>query len=274
LNDLRENRQKLNILYDIGKKISPLEISSSYSSLRTSQLEKIVEKVLLHDKSILRTIDHIQIDSSEFDVSIIASAARNIMECTNLYFHISERKITPDEIELRFQTMYLNALINLTDIYQKLSFSLNGFRARLEMDSLHRTRDKIKSLSSFLVKTENEKAQILSGRKAAVNVKSPSILNKQLESAIYNVLSNSVHSLFIGLGNNSINYNGFYRTFFDVIKLLNISLAVSTIYTAHVLKDYLDLRKRFYRLINEKEKNQIKEFKSTEALTIYRITEN
>lgn len=59
----------------------------------------MVEKMLLHDHSILRLTDVLsEQGAQELDVSLIASAARSIMETANLYFHMAQRKISPRSI--------------------------------------------------------------------------------------------------------------------------------------------------------------------------------
>lgn len=86
---------------------------------------KISEKSLLHDHSILLLLSTILDQTSELDVSMIASAARNIMETTNIYFHISQRGIDTSALELRVETMVLNEIYNEIEITKKLGFSQN-----------------------------------------------------------------------------------------------------------------------------------------------------
>ncbi|MCI8349439.1 MAG: hypothetical protein HFE74_08425 [Firmicutes bacterium] len=261
----------LNTIYEIGKKITP--ISQPYTkkagALRTLQLENMVEKVLLHDKSMIHCFQIVNENLNELDTSIIASAARNIMEISNIYFHISERKIGEDEIQLRYDTMYLNAMINLQDIYKKLDFSSECFHARIEKDSLISTREEVKHNHAFQQKEKIVQDQILSGRKIIVKANPHNILEKSMESAIYNLLSNSVHSLFIGLGSNSLNNNFFYSNFFTATRLLTISLQVAVIYTAYIIKDYLELRKQLYKELNDEEKSIIKNLKSDVDLKLF-----
>ena len=70
----------------------------------------MLEKILLHDHSILLLLSVVPEQIQELDVSLIASAARNIMETTNIYFHISQRGIDTDSIEFRVDTMVLNEI--------------------------------------------------------------------------------------------------------------------------------------------------------------------
>lgn len=263
--------RNLNLICSIGIKITPINklYSKRAGSLRTLQLENIVEKIVLHDSSIIHNFMKSKENINELDISIIASAARNIMDITNLYFHISERNIGDDEIELRFYTMYLNAMTNLQDIYNKLNFSKTCFHAIIESDAILRTKEDIKNSAPFIGKMKSIQDQILSGRKAAVQITPHNIIDKNIESAIYNLLSNSVHGLFIGLGNNSVNNNLFYNNFFTAERLLTISFQIAVVFTAHVLKDYLDLRKRLYSELSVEEKSTIKDLKSDIPIKTY-----
>ena len=98
---------------------------------------------------------------------------------------------------------------------------------------------------------------------------SPHILPEQMKSAIYNLLSNSVHSLPLGLGNNSINHSSLFSGFFHEERLLVGALQVGYIYTAHVVKDYLNLRKPLYSLLTPEEKKALNSYVSIGDLEKY-----
>ena len=105
----------LNHIYGIGYKISPIGCDMRAGALRTLLLEKYVEKMLLHTNSIINLFQEIDHDKQEyelFDISLIASAARNIMETANMYCYFSERKITQDELEFRHRIAALNEYIS------------------------------------------------------------------------------------------------------------------------------------------------------------------
>ncbi len=87
--------QKLNRVYSIGKKISVIDNGITISSFRVMIVDKIMEKILLHDKSIISLLKIAKENEFiELDLAAIGSLARNIMETTNLYFHFAERKIS------------------------------------------------------------------------------------------------------------------------------------------------------------------------------------
>lgn len=82
-------------------------------------------------------------------------------------------------------------------------------------------------------------------------------------------MSNSVHGLHMGLSSNSVNNAPGFRNFFSAEKVVLISLQVSRIYTAHVVKDYLNLRKQLNSLLDPEEKAMIKACMSAEDLDEY-----
>lgn len=123
MNIFQVSLSRLQTLYSFSRKISIIDSAKRASTQRTIELEKMLEKILLHDHSILVLLSVVPEQIQEFDVSLIASAARNIMESANIYFHISQRGIDTDTIKFRVETMALNEIYNEIDITKKLGFS-------------------------------------------------------------------------------------------------------------------------------------------------------
>ena len=269
MNTFKVSLSRLQTLYSFSKKISIIDSTNRASTQRTMTLEKMLEKILLHDHSILLLLSVVPEQIQELDVSLIASAARNIMETANIYFHISQRGIDTDTIEFRVGTMILNEVYNEIDITKKLGFSQDCVHAQINHFYYNSAPERFQKLPQFTQLSTNEQAHILSGRKSTFQMKSPHILPEQMESAIYNLLSNSVHSLPLGLGNNSINRTSFFRNFFHTERLLVVALQVGYIYTAHVVKDYLNLRKPLYSLLTPEEKKTLNSYMSIADLENY-----
>lgn len=269
MNTFQDSLSRLQTLYSFSKRISIINSAKRASTQRTILLEKMLEKILLHDHSILLLLSVVPEQIQELDVSLIASAARNIMETTNIYFHISQRGIDTDSIEFRVDTMVLNEIYNEIDITKKLGFSQDCVHAQINHCYYKNAPERFQKFSQFIQLSTNEQAQVLSGRKSTFQMKSPHILQEQTESAIYNLLSNSVHSLPLGLSNNSINRTPFFNNFFHAEQLLVIALQVGYIYTAHVVKDYLNLRKPLYSLLKPEEKKILKSYMSITDLENY-----
>lgn len=264
-----ESLEKLCKLYWFSKKVTMIDGVKPAATSRTKISEKIIEKILLHNRSIIHLLSLATQHIQEVDISLIASATRNIMESTNMYFHISERGISSDERKLRIDTMFRNEVYNSIDISQKLRFSQVCLHSLWNYSYLDHSKQDFKANPQFSQLTLNEQAQILSGRKASFQKRSPGIFDPDVESAIYNLFSNSVHGYHLGLANNSFNTSPAFLNFFTAERLLIFCLLVSRIYTAHAVKDYLDLRKRLYSLLDSEEKQLLKDYMSCEDFEDY-----
>ena len=265
-----DSLNKLNILYSFSKKISIIDGAKPATNRRTEILEKTVEKILLHDKSILTLLFSLASNSiNEIDVSLIASATRNIMESANQFFYVSERGLSTEELNFRMDIMHRNEVVNIIDIANKLGFSQNCFRAGLDKGYLDHLNNEFKESAKYLELKNHEITHILSGRKPTFQAKPIRILENEIESAVFNLLSNSVHGFRLGLVSNSFNKTSAFHNFFNTEQLLVLSLIVSRIYTAHVVKDYLDLRKRLYSLLEPNEKSLLKSYMSCDDLSSY-----
>lgn len=110
MKELQDGLTKLQTLYSFSKKISMINSAKRATTERTILLEKLLEKILLHDHSILLLLGVIPEHIQELDVSLIASAARNIMETANLYFHLSQKGLDREDLDLRVDTMVLNEI--------------------------------------------------------------------------------------------------------------------------------------------------------------------
>lgn len=257
---------ELKTLYDIGKKVSLITDNKRATTLRSAEAEKIVEKVLLHCNSIIKLFYMGLNDYSELDFALIASAARNIMECGNVYFYISERGISEEEVNFRYNLQLLNYDKNVKDIFKKFGFPMDSFKMKL--NDFGFIIKEIKNSSIYLNANNDEKSMILSG-KQFFKRKRVSIFDQDLESAIFNLLSNSVHSFYIGLSNNSIRTPGVFASYIDSLMLCIISIETSLVYTANILNDYLLLRRQLSKNVTKEERDKIRELMSTEYLVNY-----
>lgn len=257
---------ELKTLYDIGKKVSLITDNKRATTLRSAEAEKIVEKVLLHCNSIIKLFYMGLNDYSELDFALIASAARNIMECGNVYFYISERGISEEEVNFRYNLQLLNYDKNVKDIFRKFGFPMDSFKMKL--NDFGFIIKEIKNSSIYLNANHDEKSMILSG-KQFFKRKRVSIFDQDLESAIFNLLSNSVHSFYIGLSNNSIRTPGVFASYIDSLMLCIISIETSLVYTANILNDYLLLRRQLSKNVTKEERDKIRELMSTEYLVNY-----
>lgn len=257
---LADNKYKIRLgtlqeLYDIGKKISLIDGNERATTIRAAQAEKVVEKVLLHCGSILKLLSLDKGNYADLDIALVASAARNIIDSANIYFYVSERGISEEEVKFRYNLQFLNYDKNIKNIFGKLNFSLTSFRRRLI--DVENIRNEIKSSNLYLNANNDERSLMLSGKQF---IKKPEmkILDSSIESGIYNLLSNSIHSFYIGLSNNSLNKSDIFSSYIDFVMLAIIAVETSVIYTANIIYDYILLRKRLGKKISENERAIIK----------------
>lgn len=257
----------LNQLCGIGYKISPIGCDMRAGALRTLLLEKYVEKILLHNNSIINLFQEIDHDTQKyelFDVSLIASATRNIMETANMYCYFSERKIAQDEIEFRYYVSCLNQDKNKHTILEKIGVKLtDSWASHLHRTSKFQYIQVLEHNNFFMSLSDKEKERILSGKNPTHKISSPGILPQNIESGVYNLLSNSVHSLMLGMNSASLDNVHIFRGLFSPLWVLEISIEMCVLYFSHVLLDYLDIRKRLYRTISKTELEFLKKVHTT-----------
>lgn len=268
---MEKNKYKIRLgtlrgLYDIGKKISLIDINERATTLRAAQAEEVVEKVLLHCGSIIKLFSVDNGNYSETDIALIASAARNIMDSANIYFYVSERGTSEEEIMFRYNLQLLNYDKNIKNIFKKFDFSLTSFR--MQLIDAENTRNEIKNSSIYINANNDEKSIMLSG-KQFFNKIELKIIGNDIESGIYNLLSNSIHSFYIGLSNNSFSNSGVFASFIDSIMLSIIAVEIAIIYTANIMNDYILLRRKLGKKISSSEKVSIKNLMKADYLYNY-----
>ena len=121
---LADNKYKIRLgtlqeLYDIGKKISLIDGNERATTIRAAQAEKVVEKVLLHCGSILKLLSLDKGNYADLDIALVASAARNIIDSANIYFYVSERGISEEEVKFRYNLQFLNYDKNIKTYFGK-----------------------------------------------------------------------------------------------------------------------------------------------------------
>lgn len=258
--------EQLDQLYNICKKISCIDLGHTGKSYRSFILEDIVEKLLLHLKSMSIIFwENRKTKSRELDVSALATLARNIMDVTNNYYYFGERNISMDELKFRFYLSSYHDVNQSMLVYKKLNFKDGGFRWSIDKSYIKNIKTDIKNINIYKNLSSDEKKELYLGNRQKKKYHRKKIFSENIESACYNILSQSVHSFNGGLGNNSIkDINIMYGNYFDSLKLLFMSCEIAIIYTANVIDDYLALIKRLNKYLDSSEKKIIKELKSVE----------
>lgn len=207
------------------------------------------DKISLHFRSMLLLASGVP--KNEIDISLIASAARNIMECTNLFYYFSN---TNDSEQFEFQEIlfWLNDKRNAEDIFGKLGIDYAGRMGELYEFGYEHQLQRIKENGFFQSLPKQNQQYILSGRKNTYKMSSPKIISQDLESALYNLFSNSVHSLYGGISSNSLNASA-HNSSIKPISLLVLAFEISGIYYTNVTHTYLLRRYRLRKYIEKSE---------------------
>ncbi len=262
---LRPN--ELRQLFEIGKKVSKIELELSGSKIRVYILEDVIEKMVLHLGSFTRIIDNCMM--KELDISMLATIARNIMECGNTYFYYAERKISDEEIEFRYHIANLHYDNSVMDIIKKLKYPKDNFRTSTLQWGKQLMIEKIKKSLVYQSLSKIEKSQVLNGNQAYHSKRQKelhTILDQDIESAIYNIFSNSAHAYYLGLGTNSMNGSLAHASYIKPVMVLCLAMEISILYSANILVDYLKLRKTLNQYITEEERDFIKSMTSSDKL--------
>lgn len=259
--------KELRQLFQIGKKVSKIELGLSGSKMRVCILEDVIEKMVLHLGSFTKIIADFNI--KELDISMLATIARNIMECGNTYFYYAERKISDEEIELRYHIANLHYDNSVMDIIKKLEYPQDNFRTTTLQWGKELMIEKIKKSSIYQGLSKIEKSQVLNGNQAYHSKRQKevhTILDKDIESAIYNIFSNSAHAYYLGLGTTSMNGSFAHASYIKPEMVLCLAMEISIVYSANILVDYLQLRKTLNQYLSEEEKSFIKDMTSIDKL--------
>lgn len=128
---LKSSVNSLSNLNKIGDVIS-IYNSDVAKTLRTSAAEACVRKIFLHITSALALLRAGIERYEKLDISLICSAARNVMECTNIYFYITERGLSEEEFNVRYNLLFLNEHFNENLIISKLNFPQNEDKDNLK----------------------------------------------------------------------------------------------------------------------------------------------
>jgi len=109
---------------------------------------------------------------------------------------------------------------------------------------------------------------ILNGGKRLYGIKSPEIVDKNIESACYNLFSNSIHSRYGGISSNSLNPS-YFNSKIESAFLFYLAFEISGLYYSNIVKEYLKKRHKLRVHLNKNEQESIDMFSSTASLMRY-----
>lgn len=239
------------------------------SSMRSYFSEVIYEKSLLNANSIINLIPNSNQDNYEeaqkyLDISSVASLSRNLIEIHNVFNYMCERGISSDEFEFRFYLFSYHQHLSSEKIIATLGIPKStGYLAGY---GLSYSQNMLLNNSIYISLSDGLKKEIQKGKKPFFFdrvQKRHSPISKEIESGIFNLLSNSVHSLPIGLFNNS-SYPG--DSHLDRSNLAFIALETSILYFSSVALRYIKLRNKLSKILTSEDVFFIKEMTQNDNL--------
>ncbi|MFX3632886.1 MAG: hypothetical protein ACE3L7_05520 [Candidatus Pristimantibacillus sp.] len=257
MSDIHYRTKEFYRLIQIGKSISKQNrIQINTSSMRSFFSETIYEKSLLNANSIINLIPNLKMDNLKeaqkyLDISSIASLARNLIEIHNVYNYMCERGISDDEFDFRFYLFSYHQNFSSDRIISTLGIpKSSGYLAGY---GLLYSEGMLTNNNVFLYLSDGLKKEIIKGKKPFLFdriLKRYSPINKEIESGIYNLLSNSVHTLPIGLFNNSA-YPG--DSHLDRSNLAFIALETSILFFSTILLEYVKRRNKLSKMLTSED---------------------
>lgn len=236
--------EELEKLYSIYTKIDSTEMHKKYTNMKSMKLATILNRFFYYVEYSIVLIK--QKDVTNFNYyryNLVISIGRNIMELFNVYEYFGEYGITKEEYELRELCADLHETLNKERIDKKLKeYNKEKFNQMNHFIPVDNYKMHIENNMVFQKSNEKWQKNILDSRKcyyfSRVNHKL-NILPHSLESVLYNIFSNYVHSFELALGYDFIRNNiEMYSGLFQAI----LTIQVMALYAAIMLKDYVARR--------------------------------
>lgn len=247
-------------LTKICKSVSLVELPRSATTFRTYEAENLFHKVTLHAISLVKLFPNGEEKIQEWDPGAFANIARSIIEINKVFNYLCEYGISKEEFDFREFLSALHHENTIRKIYEKLEIKEICFEESFYKRACMLN---IKNNTVYNNMSEKERIVILKAKKAYYYervTKKYIVLSENIESGIYNMLSNSVHSYPYGLTNISI------KSINDSsINLFSFSIEASILYLSNTVLNYMRLRKKLSKLVSKDDISFIQEM----AKTIY-----
>jgi hypothetical protein len=248
-----------NDLSDICKRMVKKSADKHPSTLRAYKAMQFFEKATLHSVSFIKLWPTNKAEILEqMDAAALASIARVMIETHNVFHYLVEKGISSEEFEFRLYLANLHQSKKTQEILAKFQFAESDGTIQIFEMSERANISFLEDNQIYKLLGTKQKLELIKGKNAYYfermkNIKYP--LEPKIESGIYNLLSNSVHSFPLGLTNYSVNKNDNPLSWFN---LIFISLEICIIYLASIARSYLEIRKNLFASISQEDKYLIR----------------
>jgi hypothetical protein len=254
-------------LEGIATKLSTLDREGVRpTTFRTHYAEEIYNSFILHLKSLIRLLPEKEENPIlVLDPSSLATITRMIIEIHNVFQYLCEKGIEESEFKFRIWLYDFHYHTQIIKILNQLEFDDNATRNFWLTASSNIAERELKNNAFFKSLDSKTQNDLLKGKKAyfwkSYNPKNRP-LPKHVESAIYNLLSNSVHSFPLGISNQRSINSGHLNT----ESLLFITTEAAIIYSASLTKSYVGLRAKLTKELTIEERKYVKQLSKSNQI--------
>jgi len=254
MEDIKIRVSDLKALFNIGKKLSLIDLRHTASTVNSLHAEFCFSKIVKQCQSILRLV-YKDLKRSEiydsFDVSSIASIARDIIEAYNVFYYLCFEKVKPAEKEFRNELFNLHQCKEATEVAKGLGIH-SGFTLNVKNIFQMRTETILKNNSVFTALTLKQQKSLLKGKHIVfhLNESKKGAAYIQRHGALYKLFSNNVHSSHLGIEHTA-------EGLFSGKILFMFSIESSIIYLSRSIWHYSRLRRKICSLLSNDEKQFI-----------------
>ncbi len=238
---------------------------STPSSWRVLYGHAFLEKSFLHAQSIILLCNNAAQNKGALDVGSICALSRCIVEIHNAFAYLLEKGLAREESEFRHELFLLNHAVDLLRIHSSLGVGSNDMRMQYQEMSRQMSQQLLESNTIFISLDGTQRKNLIRGKSPYQTFRYTGAhpLPRKIESALYNLLSQAIHSFSLGL---TSHIGGGQATVFNPINTLFIAIEIAVIYLANICVGYQRLRSRAIGTLSEEEKILLDETLSTKEL--------
>lgn len=258
LTDLRKLVELNNL---VAKKVQDSNVHSS----RVLNSLFLLEKSRKHIESLLILIESKKDKLHEIDLSALCVLSRVIIETHNVSSYLCKQKLSSGEHEFRYLLYLLSAEMDDMKIYKELGFT----NRELGMNLDEYYRNELNKNKYFQQLPEKQKIHFLEGRSPYNSLKDKvdRPIAPNIESAIYNLFSHSIHSFQLSIGVNKFMLAD--SVLCSAKNLIFLSIEISLIYGGTTLLKYTKMRHNALKTLTQKNKLDIESIIDTTNLNAW-----
>lgn len=260
---MKSIQQDIDKLVIIGEKL--LDSPINETTFRTIYLKSILRKSISTSKTVLMLLDYHYYELyTTIDDGMIASSSRNLIDLSRMINYMNEPEIENEEKE--FRELCWSYHVNKTkyNIAEKIgNYEQNILKHTLFSFTLSVRHKQLLDNKLFQEMNKKDRKDIELGRKFIFTNRIKqrrSPLESSREQGIYDLFSNEIHSLPLG-----INFRTTTEGLYSTLSIIDLCLKIVVLYLAYIISEYVRIRKKASGVLTKEEKLSVKEFFSYQS---------